>query len=78
MERDKARSDLIALSRSICIGIGLNLGGRASMEIEEPFYTEAEWKRIQEEREAEREYAAELQQIAKLRRLGRQWQQRKS
>lgn len=78
MERDKTRSDLIALSRSICMGIGLNLGGRSSTDIERPFYTEAEWKRIQEEQEVQREYAAELQQIAKLRRLERQWQQRKS
>lgn len=72
MERDRERTTLIALSQSIVIGIGGMLGG-VKVDIEEPFYTPAEWKRITKEREEARELVAEMAQLAKLKRLSREW-----
>lgn len=69
LRRDRRRAELSALSLSICAGIGINLGGGDTSKVLRPFYTQAEWDKMMKEAEEARQLSAQLQQVAKLRRL---------
>lgn len=64
---------MIALSLSICAGIGINLGGGDTSVVLRPFFTEDEWSRMEAEADEHRQELAQRQQIAKLKRMS-QWQ----
>lgn len=70
MARERRRSESIALSLSICSAIGINLGGGDTSKVLRPFYTEAEWDKMMMEADEARAVTAQMQQLAKLRRLG--------
>ncbi|MGN0138402.1 MAG: hypothetical protein ACI381_07340 [Candidatus Methanomethylophilaceae archaeon] len=72
--RDRRRSESVALAMSICEAVRINLSGGSTSDVLRPFYTEAEWDRMREEAAEARQRMAEEQQIAKLRRLSREWQ----
>ncbi len=71
LKRERSRQEMIALSLSICAGIGINLNGGDTNRILRPFYTSSEWADIEHQQEEARQEMAERQQLAKLMRMAR-------
>lgn len=71
MRREVRRSELMALATSFCASISVNFSGGSTAEVVRPFYTRAEWDRIESRRDEEAQRIAQAQQIAKLRRMSR-------
>ncbi len=71
LKRERSRQELIALSLSICAGIGLNLNGGDTNTVLRPFYTQSEWSEIERRQADERQAMAERQQLAKLMRMAK-------
>ncbi len=71
LKRERSRQEMIALSLSICAGIGINLNGGDTNAILRPFYTSAEWEVIEREQAEARQAMAERQQFAKLMRMAK-------
>lgn len=71
MRHDRRRDELVSLGFSIAGAIACCFGrGTKPSIIARPFYSQREWDVLMHEREEAEQRAAEMQQIAKLRRLG--------
>lgn len=71
LKRERSRQEMIALSLSICAGIGINLNGGDTNQVLRPFYTDREWADIEREQAEARQMMAERQQLAKLMRMAK-------
>lgn len=69
LKREMRRQDMIALSLSICAGIGINLAGGDTNRVIRPFYSEREWSEVEKAQEEARQEMAQRQQLAKLMRM---------